>query len=269
MGSANIRNATADDYHTFARLFRELGAEDPVPTAERFATDFLPTTLIAEHGGLPSAGYAFFRPLTGVVHLTHLVTAPDARRRGIGRALMAEVAQRARANGCTTMQLNVHPTNTAAIRLYESIGLDRVHENRGLKIAWSIVDGLAPDAVALAPLARPVEPEDDERLEAEWEMPKGVLAEQRVRPNRVLRSLASAFGRNAVAVFDLGFPGAYPFRAPDLLSALSLLRALRPLAAGDAVVFIALENQPDLSEALMKVGATLHMETVFMRGPLP
>lgn len=270
MAQVTIRDARADDHGTFAKLVHELGVDDPVPTPERFAGEMMRTILIAERGGL-SVGYAFYRPMKDVVHLVHLVSAPEARREGIGRALLTEVVRRSREAGCTAMQLNVLPTNIAAIRLYESFGLAPVHTNVGLRWAWSVVDALPADATPLVERVREISPEDDATLEAEWSLPKGQLADQRARPGRVLRMIRSDGDerRAAFTVFDPAFPGTYPFCAPDVPHALSLLRALRPFARPeDEVVNMMLENQRELAESLIRHGAVKRLETTLMRGAL-
>src|SRR5262245_49568642 len=100
--TSTIRDAALSDYETFIKLFRELNVDDPVASLERFGAEIAPTMVIAERDGR-TTGYAFFRPLKDVVHLAHVVTAPDARRQGVGRALMAEVARRGREAGCSVM----------------------------------------------------------------------------------------------------------------------------------------------------------------------
>ena len=269
MTTISVRTATPDDHETVAKLVPELGVDDPVPTPGDFAADWVPTTLIAERGGR-ALGYTFFRPMRDVVHLANLVAAPEARRQGIGRALMTEAARRARTAGCRAMTLNVRPTNTAAIRLYESFGLAATHRNVALKLAWSLVDALRDDEAPLAKLAREITDDDDDALETEWALPKGMLTEARKRPGRVLRAVrSSTASRSALAVFHPTFPGTSPFRAPDMAHALSLLRVLRPFARPeDAFVHMMAENQPELAEGLIQFGAQKKLETVFMRGPL-
>ncbi len=268
MQPITIRDARPEDHTTFARLVPELGVDDPVPTPERFAGEMIRTMLIAERDGR-ALGYTFFKPMKDVVHLVHLVSAPDARRVGVGRALLDEAVRRSRAAGCTAMTLNVLDTNVAAIRLYESFGLARTHTNVGLKMPWAIVDALSDTDAPLSNLAREIEPEDDAKLEATWGMASGLLADHRARPGRVLRMIET--GRDATTaaftVFDPAFPGTYPFRAPDAVHALSLLRALRPFARpDDAHVNMMIENQRELAEALVDSGAQKRLETVFMRG---
>ena len=272
MSASTIRTATPADHGTYAKLCLELGVDNPVFPLERFVSEMMATTLIAERDG-QARGYAFFNPMKEVVHLSHLVTAPEARGEGVGRALMAEVARRARDVGCAQMTLNVLPDNTPAIRLYESFGLRRSHTNHGLRIEWAMVDRQPESAVPLAEHAREIAPEEDAVLEAEYRLPTGILAAKRARPGRVLRAITLERGRTALAAFDVGFPGVHPFRAPDLAHALSLLRALRPFARlarpEYAFVNVMVEDQPDVAQALLRAGATLRLETTFMRGPIP
>jgi GNAT superfamily N-acetyltransferase len=268
MKALRIREATAADYGTFAELFLELRVDDPIFSLDRFVAEMIATTLIAEREGR-SFGYAFYRPMREVVHLSHLVTAPAARGQGIGYALMTEVARRAGKAGCTTMSLNVRPDNAPAIHLYERFGLAHVHANHGIRMPWAIVDALSAEAVALAEHAREIAPEEDARLETTCRLPAGVLAEQRARPHRVLRTIQASPEKTAVAVFDVTFPGIYPFRAPDALHAFSLLRALRPLARpGDDAINVMVEDGRHVAEALVQAGATLKLETSFMRGAI-
>ena len=53
----------------------------------------------------------------------HLVAvAPDCRRNGFGRAILAEAEARLRAAGCGKINLHVRSENPAAIAFYESLG---------------------------------------------------------------------------------------------------------------------------------------------------
>jgi ribosomal protein S18 acetylase RimI-like enzyme len=54
-----------------------------------------------------------------------LAVGPEAQGRGVGRALIAEVAARARADGRTGIAIHTRPSMTAAHRLYESVGFVR------------------------------------------------------------------------------------------------------------------------------------------------
>jgi GNAT superfamily N-acetyltransferase len=61
-----------------------------------------------------------------VCYLQDLFTAPEARGKGIARALIAEVGRWARERGCARLYWHTHSSNGTARRLY-----DQVAENRG------------------------------------------------------------------------------------------------------------------------------------------
>lgn len=58
-------------------------------------------------------------------HIRMLGVAPEARRRGIARALMADCMDRARAGGKTFLTLHTTDRMAAAQRMYESLGFVR------------------------------------------------------------------------------------------------------------------------------------------------
>ncbi len=55
-------------------------------------------------------------------HLCRVIVRPDARRRGVGRSLVAELLRSARAAGCARASLNVYRENLGAVALYRSLG---------------------------------------------------------------------------------------------------------------------------------------------------
>ncbi len=61
-----------------------------------------------------------------VCYLQDLFTAPEARGKGVGRALIAAVAEWARAQDCSRVYWMTHTSNSVARRLY-----DKVADNRG------------------------------------------------------------------------------------------------------------------------------------------
>lgn len=60
-----------------------------------------------------------------------LMVAAAARRRGIGRLLLAQAVEWARSSGVRKLELHVFPWNEPALRLYESFGFEREGYRRG------------------------------------------------------------------------------------------------------------------------------------------
>ena len=264
-----IRPATATDYEAFVRFFPELAVDDPILEERRFIAELVPTTVVAEDQSGTVVGYAYFQIMGDVAYVRHIVTAPETRRRGVGRGLMEVIADRARSEHCTTWCLNVKPQNTAAVALYERMGMDRAFESRALKIAWSKVEnqGTRPDALIAT---RIIAPEDDRRVELAMQLVVGQLATARATGDRVLLMLEEANEVVGAAIFHPHFPGAYPFRVARPELAVPLLLAIRPHARNtDTLVNLMVEGQPNVAETLVAAGAIVHLEVVHMKGSLP
>lgn len=77
--------------------------------------------------GAPS-GLALFAPVHmgvdrgGIVFLKDLFVMPNARRKGLGRALMSLIASVGADLGCSRIDFSVHPENAAARALYDRLG---------------------------------------------------------------------------------------------------------------------------------------------------
>ena len=67
----------------------------------------------------------------GRAHLARVIVRPDARGRGLGRELVAELLERARTEGRSLATLSVYPENVAAVRLYEALGFVRAEPPAG------------------------------------------------------------------------------------------------------------------------------------------
>jgi GNAT superfamily N-acetyltransferase len=268
MADVRVRAATAGDYRLYATLFPELGVHNPIPDAAHWAAEWMPWTLIAELDGVP-CGYGYFQTLAGVGYVRNVVTAPESRGRGVGRALMDGMAERLRAGGAHEWRLNVLPDNAPALRLYERVGLQPVYSSWALRVPWACVAGLPVDPPGL--VAREVRPGEDAELERRFDVPCGQLAFDRARPGRALVQLLEA-GATPVglASFDPAFPGAFPFKVsrPELGG--PLLRALRPRALPEhRAINIVVEADEGLLRLLQDAGASLRMAFLHLRGPLP
>ncbi len=271
-----IRPAVASDHADYERLVRELEVEDPPMSLEKFVLERVPTMIVMEAGeGAPDpkclVGYGLFQLIAGLAYVRHIVTAPEARKTGVGRALMAAIAARARAADCTSWCLNVKRGNTAALALYAAVGMAPAFDTKVVRMDWASVEAAPSNNVHDTRFtARLLAPADDARVESTLGLLSGQLAIPRNAGGRVLMGLFDGEAVIGATVFDPAYPGAYPFRAARPEVALPLLRAIRPHARpSDAHVQIVSEDQPEIAEVLLAAGAKLVHELVHMKGALP
>ena len=78
-----------------------------------------------------TVGLAATRTLGADCELLRLGTLPAARRRGIGRDLLAHVVNWARQAECARVMLEVSASNLAAVRLYRGAGFTVVGRRKG------------------------------------------------------------------------------------------------------------------------------------------
>lgn len=97
--------------------------------------------LIARPGG-----FALIRVAAGEAELLTLAVAPPARRRGLGRALLAEAEARAAAAGAAELLLEVAEDNAAARALYAAAGYLPAGRRRGY---FALPGGGRVDALVL------------------------------------------------------------------------------------------------------------------------
>jgi L-amino acid N-acyltransferase YncA len=146
-----IRDATEDDWPAIYSIFDSIVREGRTYAyPENLSSDEALVYWMAQAPGrtivvvedeviLGTATMGSNRPGRG----SHIATAsfmvsPDARRRGVGRALGEEMLDWAREQGYRGVQFNaVVETNTAAVRLWQSIGFEIIGTVPG---AFSHVD---------------------------------------------------------------------------------------------------------------------------------
>jgi ribosomal-protein-alanine N-acetyltransferase len=75
-------------------------------------------------GARAAAGFAIARSIAGEAEIVSLGVRPDARRRGIGTALLADTLCRAVALGAAAVYLEVAEDNAGAIALYRGAGFE-------------------------------------------------------------------------------------------------------------------------------------------------
>ena len=64
---------------------------------------------------------------TGVGHLSSIAVHPDARGRGLGRAVTAALTRRLFCEGCDLVTLGMYATNTAGRAMYDALGFADEH----------------------------------------------------------------------------------------------------------------------------------------------
>lgn len=104
-----------------------LPAQITAMTWSRFFDAYEPMhALVAEADGrlLGLAHYLFHRSTIRIepsCYLQDLFTVPPARGRGVGRALIEAVYERARVAGCPRVYWQTHQSNAAAMALYDKL----------------------------------------------------------------------------------------------------------------------------------------------------
>ena len=78
-----------------------------------------------------TVGYGVMSIGAGEAHILNLCIHAEFRCLGIGRKLLAYLVDRAAASGMGEAYLEVRPSNTGAIRLYQSLGFEQVGIRRG------------------------------------------------------------------------------------------------------------------------------------------
>lgn len=133
----HVRLATRQDVATILGFVRDLAAFEREADAVEATEDTLTEALFGEHPAAEaivaevagaSAGFALFfhnfSTWTGRrgIYLEDLYVAPEARGRGVGRALLQHLAAIAVDRGCARFEWSVLDWNEGAVRFYRSLG---------------------------------------------------------------------------------------------------------------------------------------------------
>ncbi len=120
-----IRPYRDSDKQAVIQLWRACGLvvpwNNPAVDIERKQQVQAELFLVGElHGHMAVAVFGGYDGHRGWIN--YLAVAPEYRRRGLGRAIMAEVEDRLRALGCPKINLQVRKSNIEVIEFYQSIG---------------------------------------------------------------------------------------------------------------------------------------------------
>jgi len=106
--------------------------------------------LLAELGGEPVGFALFFHNFSTFLgrpglYIEDLYVRPAARRRGVGRRLLARLAALARERGCGRMEWSVLNWNEPAIRFYRSLGARPLEEWQVYRLTGEALEALAEE----------------------------------------------------------------------------------------------------------------------------
>jgi GNAT superfamily N-acetyltransferase len=156
--ATTIRTATEADVPQILAFIRALAAFEREPDAvtateegllrDGFGPNPIYYCLIADRDGQP-AGFAlyFFNYSTWKgcpgIYLEDIFVHPEFRDRGIGKALLQQVAAIAVQKGCPRLQWEVLDWNTPAIDFYRAMGAEFLDEWRNVRVSGEALDRLA------------------------------------------------------------------------------------------------------------------------------
>lgn len=75
-------------------------------------------------------GFVLIRTVADEAEILTVAVAPDARRKGLARALVTQAAQTARASGAARIFLEVSAQNAPAVALYDRLGFAEIGRRR-------------------------------------------------------------------------------------------------------------------------------------------
>lgn len=153
-----IRAATAADVSLILAFIRELAEYEREPNAvmateaDLLRDGFGPRpefrVVIAEWEGRP-AGFALFFHVYSTwqgrpgIYLEDLFVRPEFRGKGIGKALLAHLAQLALKENCGRLAWEVLDWNTPAIEFYKSLGAETLDQWRIMRVTGEALQRLA------------------------------------------------------------------------------------------------------------------------------
>jgi len=153
----SIRPAQPGDEHALFGLIQALAEYEGLRhavtgSAEKLALDLFgprpaAEALLVESDGRAIAFALFFHNYSTFLtqaglYLEDIFVLPEYRRRGIGKALLSELAKIARARGCGRMEWSVLDWNVSAIGFYQSLGASVLPDWRICRVAGDELEAL-------------------------------------------------------------------------------------------------------------------------------
>ncbi len=72
------------------------------------------------------AGYFLLMSVVDEYHILNITVRPDLQGQGVGRLLFKEIKSLALGNGCSSLLLEVRPSNDQALAVYKKMGFDQI-----------------------------------------------------------------------------------------------------------------------------------------------
>ena len=153
-----IERATAEHLPLILSFIKELASyerlSDEVVATEELLRDSLfgeaaaAEVIIGYSGSVPVGFALFFHNLSTFLgrrglYLEDLYVKPEARGRGIGRAMLVHLAQLARARNCGRLEWAVLDWNEPAIKFYRSLGASAMDEWKTFRLTGEALERLA------------------------------------------------------------------------------------------------------------------------------
>jgi GNAT superfamily N-acetyltransferase len=153
-----IRSATTDDAPLILEFIRGLAEYEKLAHEAVATEEGLRATLFGEHpqaevilafdGGYPAGFALFFHNYSTFLgkrglYLEDLFVKPEARGKGVGRALLVELARIAKARDCGRFEWSVLDWNEPAIRFYKSLGARPMDDWTIFRVTGDALDALA------------------------------------------------------------------------------------------------------------------------------
>src|SRR6478609_1102173 len=147
-GEAGLVLSLVRELAEYEKLLHEVEATEAMLDAALFGQSPLLFCEIAEWQGEPVGfavwfvNYSTFSGRHGI-YLEDLFVRPAQRGRGIGKALLAELARQCVANGWSRLQWAVLDWNTPSIEFYKSLGAELMDEWTGCRLTGPALTALA------------------------------------------------------------------------------------------------------------------------------
>ena len=203
MGAADAEAASALEASCFA------GAAHTPWTPTQFLSELgegatVPRSWWVAHDNGELVGFAGGMVIEHDVQILDVAVAPERRRAGIARKLLAHVSYDAQMLGCTTASLEVEDGNAPAMALYEHLGFKQIGRRRNYY-------GQGFDALVMQaelPLALPVDaasPEPTSAVMRAWPLaPVDRTEDERteIERRKLVLAIESSCDETAVAIID-------------------------------------------------------------------